>query len=172
MSVCWEFGVHAALPQCEAVTAQLASHASHCIDRDVGSGADGGHVPRGRSPCTQAPSAPKHFRAQPALFPGQDSVLSLESQRRLGVFRTSSGSSAGGTVVTLRGSNFDAVGTHLLCSFAIGGRASLVLNGDQWSGRADVVDATRDSDSPAEPFDRRIALVHVDIHRSVRPVLL
>ena len=59
----------------------------------------------------------------------------------------SSGSSAGGTVVTLRGSNFDAVGTHLLCSFAIGGRASLVLNGDQWSGRADVVDATRDSDT-------------------------
>ena len=44
MSVCSEFGVHAALSQCEAVTAQLASHASHCIDRDVGSGADGGHV--------------------------------------------------------------------------------------------------------------------------------
>ena len=78
MSVCSEIGVHAALSQCEAVTFQLVCHAPHCSDRDLGSGADGGHVPRGRSPCTQAPSAPKHFRAQPALFPGRDSFFSLE----------------------------------------------------------------------------------------------
>ena len=59
-----------------------------------------------------------------------------------------SGSSVGGTVVTVHGANFLPVGTHLLCSFAIGGRsADLVLNGTAWASRADVADATRDSDS-------------------------
>ena len=64
---------------------------------------------------------------------------------KLSTIQPSSGSSYGGTIVTLRGANFDTVGTHFLCSFAVG-PVSMALNGHQWSSRADVVDATRYSD--------------------------
>ena len=58
----------------------------------------------------------------------------------------SSGTSAGGTVVTIHGSNFNVTATHILCSFAIGQRVHGPLNGAQWAARLDVSDGTRDSD--------------------------
>jgi hypothetical protein len=58
----------------------------------------------------------------------------------------SSGSSTGGTVVTIHGSNFNATATHILCSFAIGQRTHGPLSGAQWAERVDVSDGTRDSD--------------------------
>jgi hypothetical protein len=83
-----------------------------------------------------------------------------------------SGGSAGGTVVTLHGSHFSALGTHKLCSFAIGGRLALALNGEEWSGQADVVDATRDSDSLLRCLAPRAAF-HDDLPNatSVFPVV-
>ena len=86
---------------------------------------------------------------------------------RLSAVLPSSGSSAGGTIVTLHGSNFDSVATHTLCSFAIGGRLQLPLNGQQWSALPDVVDATRYSDSemrcqaPRAVFHREVVRPNV-----------
>ena len=82
MSVCSEVGVHAALSQCRPLRAQLVCHAPHCIDRDEGSGADGGHVLRGRSPCTQAPSAPSISELDPRCFQDEIASLAPELQRR------------------------------------------------------------------------------------------
>ena len=92
MSVCSEIGVHAALSQCEAVTVQLVCHAPHCSDRDLGSGADGGHVPRGRSPCTQAPSAPSNSELDPRCFQGRIASVVLSSSAVEGFQNLDSGS--------------------------------------------------------------------------------
>ena len=69
-----------------------------------------------------------------------------------------SGSSAGGTMVTVHGANFNSTATHTLCLFALRNRPSEPLSGDQWAARSDVADATRDSDhvvrcrAPLAPF--------------------
>ena len=129
----WRFGVHAAAVSTSPGQPALGTHIIDNVDiRDANSG---GYTRTNEIGFAVAVNAQQFSLDGTRFFYFPPPTLSS-------VF-PSSGSSAGGTIVTLHGANFNSVATHTLCSFAVGVRVEVPLNGHQWSARDDVVDATR-----------------------------
>ena len=132
----WHFGV---LGVATAPNDTVAVAGRHVIDEfDIRDAASDGHL---RTPTVEFAVAinAQQFSRDPHTF-------SYFPPPRVSAILPSSGSSAGGTVVTMHGLNLGPLGTHALCSFAIGQRTDIALNGDQWSASANVVDGTRAGD--------------------------